>query len=104
MDASPMPKDNADVTPKSSAVPNLPTISAEEIHAANLAAFRLGNKARFHLNRGLLVLARTKGLLDRLECASIFEYALVYFDFKQSQTYDSIRVAAALESLPALTA
>ncbi len=59
MDAKAMPNDSADDNRKSSPIPNLPTISAEEIHAANLAAFRLGNKARYHLNRGLL-LARAR--------------------------------------------
>jgi hypothetical protein len=85
-------------------VPNLPTISAEEIHANNLKAFRIGNRARYTLNQGIRALARGKGLLEVLECVTIEEYAEEYFDFKRSQTFDSIRVADALDSLPALSA
>jgi HNH endonuclease len=80
-------------------VPNLPTISAQEIHANNLRAFRIGNQARYELNQGLRVL-HSSGLLKDLEYTSITEYAEVHFGFKRSQTSESIRVAEALDTLP----
>ena len=83
-------------------VPNLPTISGQEIHANNLRAFRIGNQARYELNQGLRVLYAS-GLLKDLEYTSITEYAEVHFGFKRSQTMESIRVAEALDTLPLST-
>jgi len=80
-------------------LPNLPTISAEEIHANNLIAFRIGNKARYALNQGLRALCGN-GLLDQLQYTSITEYAEEHFGFGRSLTIESIRVAEALDSLP----
>jgi hypothetical protein len=82
--------------------PNLPTISAEEIHANNLRAFRIGNQARYELNQGLRAL-HGSGLLKDLEYSSITEYAEVHFGFGRSQTMESIRVAEVLDSLPLST-
>jgi HNH endonuclease len=84
-------------------VSNLPTISAQEIHANNLRAFRIGNQARYELNQGLRVLDVTGGLLKDLEYTSIVEYAEVNFGFGRSLTMESIRVAEALDSLPLST-
>jgi 5-methylcytosine-specific restriction endonuclease McrA len=83
-------------------LPNLPTISAEEIHANNLRAFRIGNQARYALNQGLRALCGN-GLLAKLEYTSITEYAEKNFGMKRSQTLQSIQVAEALDSLPLST-
>jgi hypothetical protein len=66
-------------------IPNLPTISAQEIHANNLRAFRIGNQARYELNQGLRAL-HGNGLLKDLEYSSITEYAEAHFGFGRSQT------------------
>jgi len=77
-------------------------LSAEDIHRDNLTAFSVGNKARFLLNRGLLALYET-GLYRALDYPSIIKYADVNFGFSPSQTYESLRVADALRTLPRLT-
>ena len=77
-------------------------LSAEEIHRDNLTAFRVGNKARYLLNRGLLALYETS-LYRALDFPSIVKYADVNFGFSGSQTYESIRVADALRNLPRLS-
>ena len=88
---------------EASTVPTNETIlSADEIHRDNLTAFRVGNKARFLLNRGLLALYETR-LYLALEFPSIVKYADVNFGFSGSQTYESLRVAEALRNLPRLT-
>ena len=87
----------------STPVPNLPTLSAEEIHANNLTAFRIGNAARHALYQGLQALARGNGLLKRLTCASIEEYAKKYFRMSRAKTHEAIRVEDALVKLPLLT-
>jgi hypothetical protein len=77
-------------------------LSAEDVHRDNLTAFRVGNKARFLLNRGLLALYET-GLYRALDYPTIIKYADVNFGFSGSQTYESLRVAEALRTLPRLT-
>src|SRR6266545_7122760 len=87
-------------------------LSAEDIHRDNLTAFRVGSVfpphsprgdgARFLLNRGLLALYES-GLYRALDYPSIIKYADVNFGFSPSQTYESLRVADALRTLPGLT-
>ena len=76
-------------------------VSAEEIHRDNLTAFRVGNEARYLLNRGLLALYETR-LYLALDFPSIVKYADVSFGFSGSQTYESLRVADAFRTLPRL--
>ena len=78
----------------------LPTISAEEIHRNNLRAFQVGNRAKHELVKGLLALSRAKGLLDDLNCTSIYQYAFVNFGYGHTHTDECLRVAEALEKLP----
>jgi hypothetical protein len=80
-------------------IANLPTISAKEIHADHLRAFRIGNRARLELSRGIRILARTGGFKE-VRFGPIFEYAYANFGFGQSTTKEYIRVAEALETLP----
>src|SRR5438046_2716488 len=94
-----MAPDILQVTDHDKVAYNLPSISAQEIHANNLRAFRIGNRARHALNEGLRALYDGELFLS-LGSTSITQYAEEHFDFSRSQTYHSIRVARALRVLP----
>ena len=84
-------------------IDNLPTISPEEIHRNNLAAFAVGNRAHHILIAGITALQDMDGW-KVLGSASAGEYGKKYFGYKRAMTYERIRVARKLAEIPALAA
>jgi len=78
---------------------NLPTIDAEDLHRAAVAAFRLGNRARLKHVRVLLAL-HVSQLYSKLGFSSICQYAAKVFNYEHTLTYECLRVARALEEFP----
>jgi len=86
------------ITAEDCAVPDL---SADSLHLAALAAFRAGNRARLEFIRTLRTLAETR-LFIPLGFPSIVAYALRFFGSSRTETFEAVRVATALDSLPAI--
>ena len=78
---------------------NPETISAEELHRLLLKAHRLGSAVRIKFLRLLLTLEETR-LYTQLGFPSTHAYASRYFGFERAETYELLRVARALGSLP----
>jgi len=77
---------------------NLPTIDAEELHRAAVAAFRVGNRARLKYVRVLLAL-HVSQLYSKLGFSSVCQYAAKVFNYEHTLTYECLRVARALAEL-----
>jgi len=80
-------------------VANLPTIDAEDLHRAAVAAFRLGNRARLKHVRVLLAL-HVSQLYSKLGFSSVCQYAAKVFNYEHTLTFECLRVARALTELP----
>ena len=78
---------------------NSPSLSAEELHQICFSAHRLGNRARRRYIHALYALHVT-GLYAKLGFSSAFHYAESEYGYCQSQTYEDLRAAEALEKLP----
>jgi hypothetical protein len=78
---------------------NPPSLSAEELHQICFSAHRLGNRARRRYIHALYALHVT-GLYSKLGFSSAFHYAESEYGYCQSQTYEDLRAAEALEKLP----
>ena len=89
---------------EANSVPNLPTISAAEIHENNLKAFRLENKCHHRLIEGIRALAYNNLVVDDLRFPSIYEYTKLFFNYGHTMTDECIRVAEAFDRLPACKA
>ncbi len=85
-------------------IDNLPSISVEEIHLNNLAAFAVGNRATHVLIAGIAAIEDTRGGWARVGSASAGEYGKKYFGYKRAMTHERIRVARKLAEIPALAA
>jgi hypothetical protein len=81
----------------------LPPVSAEELHQYLLTAHRVGNWARHRYVTGLLALLESRHYVS-LGCSSVFQYAEKHFGHQRTQTYEDLRVAKALRTLPRSTA
>jgi hypothetical protein len=75
--------------------------SAKEVHCEVIKTFRIGNRVRRQLIELLLGLYETK-LYLLLGSPSIVEYAEKHLKYHKSQTYDFLRVARAIRTLPKL--
>jgi len=89
----------APIGPPANTCDNPETISAEELHRLILRAYVLGARVRLRFLKALLALHRTR-LYIQLGFSSTTQYAARYFGYQKSQTYESLRVAEALERLP----
>ncbi|MBI4584111.1 MAG: hypothetical protein HY717_08820, partial [Planctomycetes bacterium] len=78
---------------------NPPAVSAEELHTILLKAFKVGNLARRKFIQALLAMDSSR-LYLQLGFSSIAQYAEKHFGCQHTQTYDLLRVAAALRELP----
>ena len=81
------------------------TISAEDIHKVLVRTHKLASKLRLRFLRALLTFDRMR-LYVPLGFSGTVQYAERYFGHQKSQTYDTLKIAEALESLrlPAETA
>ena len=81
------------------AQPTSSTLSAEELHAKALAANSVTNRGRLTLIQLLRIIKESR-LHHELGFPSIAAYADRHFGYRKTLTYESIRVAEALDHLP----
>lgn len=79
--------------------PGAPPISSKELHRICRRAFRINNRSRLKLILAILVLSDGKLFLE-LGYSSIFQYTERNFGYGRTKTFESLRVARALPSLP----
>ena len=77
----------------------VPAMSAEDLHATALQAFRGGNRGRLALGQVLRALHESK-LVRSLGYLRIDAYAERHFHFCRAQTYELMGVVTALDTLP----
>ena len=78
---------------------NPPSLSAEKLFRILLRENRQGNRARYKFACALLALFESK-LFVKLGFSSVIQLAEARFRFSRSKTFETIRVARALEDLP----
>ncbi len=88
-------------SPDSPTVISAPVISADALHEMLLQAHVIGNQARRKFVEGLLAMQRSR-LYLMLGFPSVAAYSEKSFGLPRSQSYEFLRVAEALESLPRL--
>ncbi len=79
--------------------PVVPLASADQIHTHLVEAFRIGNRARLRFARLLAALSSSRQYLQ-LGHPSIMQYAERHFGMQRSETYEHLRVAEIIDSLP----
>ncbi len=80
--------------------PVVPLTSPTQIHTFLVEAFRVGNRARLRFARLLAALADSRQFLQ-LGHPSIVQYAECRFGMQRTETYEHLRVAEAIDALPA---
>ena len=88
-------------SPDSPTVISAPVISADALHEMLLQSHVIGNQARRKFLEGLLAMQRSR-LYLMLGFPSVVAYSEKSFGLPRSQSYEFLRVAEALESLPRL--
>ena len=75
------------------------TLSAEKLHEHLQRCHRLGARARLRLIAALRALHKS-GLYAFLGCSSILQYAAKHFGNSEALTYEMLRVAEVIDTLP----